>query len=503
MPTKNKLQENVATPVWFSAFFGIDLPQYEVPFVDFNLFSDVPLYIDPYAITKTPTEFAAKCHDTIVSYFQTLLSSIREGNRTATDRLIRGKLSEPTEIHLGVGTRARAGRGLGKDQEAGLIAALADSHAAITGAIQTIQELELHIPGIGPDKISDLVANIILGLLAEFTEEVCNEYGVSTRPCAVSGFWNPVSLEWDGGYFNLPVHQNHDYILVPKQFIRRDKDLMNHRDFYNKYVLEVLQRELLNANDSLVQTLQNGSRRITKKSIKEDPRFSPSKEFISEFILDRPDVVDQYRGELLRRFRPADPALWSGKAEDDDPEITLALERLKELRPGKEDANNYHDTVQELLQFVFDYCLVNFEKEYGMDQGRGRIDIIADNKAGEGLFRELRDGRFIASSIPIECKNYAADLGNDEFNQIIDRLGEKTSRFGMIFCRTIDNYARALQHRSDRWLRQNLMILLIDDPGLEQLVVARLNRDYEAIESYLRLKIREVEYNGPSKLIDQ
>lgn len=485
---------------WFSDFFGINLPQYEIPFVDFNLFSDVPLYVDPYAITKTPTELAKKCHETIVSYFQTLLDSIREGNRTATNRLIRGKLSEPTEIHLGVGTKPRAGRGIGEDQEARLIAALANSHAAKTGAIQTIQELELHIPGVGPDKVSDLVANIILGLLAEFTEEVCNEYGVSTRPCAVSGFWNPVSLEWDGGYFNLPVHQSHDYILVPKQFIRRDKDLMNHRDFYNKYVLEVLQRELLNANDSLVRTLQNGSRRITKKSLKEDPRFALSKEFVSKFILDRPDVVDQYREELLNRFRPADPALWSGKADEDDPGISIALERLKGLRPGKEDADSYHDTVQELLQFVFDYSLVNFEKEYEMDQGRGRIDIIADNKAGEGLFCEMRNAQFFARSIPIECKNYAADLGNNEFNQLADRLGEKTSRFGMVFCRTIDNYTRALQHQSDRWLRQNLMILLIDDSGLERLVAARLNRDYQAIESYLRLQIREVQYNGASKL---
>jgi len=178
----------------------------------------------------------------------------------------------------------------------------------------------------------------------------------------------------------------------------------------------------------------------------------------------------------------------------------MALERLKELKPGKEDADNYHATVLELLRFVFDYSLVNFEQEYEMDQGRGRIDIIADNKAGEGLFCEMRKEQFLARSIPIECKNYTADLGNDQFNQIADRLGEKTSRFGMIFCRSIDNYVRSLQHCSDRWLRQSLMILLIDDSGLEQLVAARLNRDYQSIESYLRRKIREVQYNGASKL---
>ena len=486
--------------MWFSAFFGVDLPQYELPFVDFNLFSDVPLYIDPYAITKSPTDLAAKCHNTIISYFQTLLNSIRQGQKANINKLIRNKLAEPVEIHLGVSTSARAGRGIGRDQEKGVIEALTNSQAIKTGAIQTIQELELHIPGIGPDKVSDLVANIILSQLAEFTQEVCRQFSISTRPCAVSGFWNSESLEWDSGYFNLPAYQHHDYILVPKQFVRRDKDLMNHRDFFNKYVLDILQRELLSAGDSLVETLKNGNRRVTKKSIKEDPRFPSSKQFISEFILERPDVVDLYRNELVDRFRPADPAYWSGKADKDDPEIDMALEQLKILQPGRKDANIYHDTVFLLLQFVFDYSLDNYEKEYDMDQGRGRIDIIAENKAGGGVFRELRDVRFNANSVPIECKNYSQDIGNSEFNQITDRLGEKTSRFGMVFCRSIEDRARTLQHQSDRWLRQGIMILVIDDSGLERLVSSRLNRNYEAIESYLRLLIREVEYASQSRL---
>jgi hypothetical protein len=38
--------------VWFSKYFSLDFTQFELPFVDFNLNADVPLYIDPYAITK-------------------------------------------------------------------------------------------------------------------------------------------------------------------------------------------------------------------------------------------------------------------------------------------------------------------------------------------------------------------------------------------------------------------------------------------------------------------
>lgn len=487
----------VSKVVWFSRFFGIECPQYELPFVDFNLYSDVPLYLDPYAITKDPSDLGAECHNTIISYFQSLLDAIQSDDKVHTRRLIHQHLTEPNEIHLGVGMTARRGRGIGNDQEQQIVNALANSEAVKTGAIHDIQELELHIPRIGPDKISDLVANLILASLAKFTEFMCSKYGISTRPCAVSGFWNQERQEWDGGYFNLPAYKTHSYILVPKRFIRREHDLMNHREFYNKYVLDIIERELINANDSLVQTLKNGKRRVNKKDMQADPRFALSKEFISRFILEHPDTIEAYRTELQKRFTPADPAAWSGKSKEDDPEIELALTTLKTLPSGRQYANDYHEIVFKLLQFLFDWSLENFEKEYEMDGGRGRIDIIADNYANGGLFAELRD-TYNMSSVPIECKNYASDLGNNEFNQLCDRLSSKTSRFGMIFCRTITDYMAMLKHRTDRWLHQEKVILLIDDERLRGLIQLRLARKMDAIQSQLRIMIREVKFGGQS-----
>jgi hypothetical protein len=483
--------------VWFSEFFGVDKPQHELSFVDFILSADVPLYIDPYAITKDPTELAALCHNGVLSYFQALLDAICQGTAYSLARLIRGRLTEPVEIHLGVSKAARGGRGIGREQEERIVSALLGSGAAKSGVIQAIQELELHIEGIGPDKISDLIANIILGQLAKYTEATCAEYGISTRPCAVSGFWNPERQEWDGGYFNLPAYNTHSYILVPKRFVRRERDLMNHREFYDKYVLEVIQRDLLRADDSLVQALKSGERRVTKKSIKEDPRFRSSKEFLSQFIIENPDTIEDYRKELVQRFAPVDPAVWSGKAQQDDPDILATLNSLKHLNPGREHASHYHRSVFTLVQFVFDWALENFETEYEMDQGRGRIDIIADNVAGGGLFSELRSD-LNAATIPMECKNYAADLGNSEFNQLIDRLGPKTSRFGILFCRTISDQTMMLKHRTERWLRHGSLILLIDDAGIEALVHLRLNRDFHSIEAMFRKWIRDTQYGSLS-----
>lgn len=483
--------------VWFSHLFGLDLPQFELPFVDFDINSDVPLYIDPYAITKDPTELAAHCHNAIVSYFQELIDAIRLGDNVRLRQLVRRHLSEPSEIHLGVGRVARRGRGIGIEQENWIIQALANSEAARVGAIQSIQEIELHIPGIGPDKVSDLVANIILAYLARFTEDVCSAFGIATRPCALSGFWNQDRKEWDGGFYNLPVYGTHSYVLVPRRFVRREADLMNHREFYRKYVLEVIQRELLDANDSLVHTLKNGTRRVTKKSIQEDPRFPFSKEFISQYVIEHPETIDVYRNDLEDSFKPIDPAVWSGKSEEDDPRINDLLAQIEELEAGNRDATAYEQTIYALVEFVFDWALENFEMQYKMDQGRSRIDVIADNFASGGLFEQLRL-ELNATSVPMECKNYGTDLGNDEFNQLMERLSVTTSRFGILFCRTVSDQAAMLKHQTDRWLRHGTVILLIEDVLLTELVQLRLRRDFHGIDSLLRRMIRGVKYGATS-----
>lgn len=481
--------------VWFSGYYGIEKQQFDLPFIDFDLNADVPLYIDPYAITKDTSDLGTRCHNLLIHYFQTLLDAINTGNRRLVKRLIHGRLAEPNEIHLGVSRTAHGGRGIGTVQEDQLIDALLKSKAAKAGVIQAIQEFELHIEGIGPDKTSDLVGNVILGELASYTESICLEYGIPTNPIGISGFWNMESAEWDAGYFNIPHRETHSYVLVPKQFARRSKDLMNHREFFNKYALAVIKRDLLDADDSLVKTLKNGKRRVNNKDIKEDTRFPCSKEFISQFIEANPEILQRYRLDLLTKFSPIDPAWESSKYEEDDPVVLGALGKLAEIQPGRDGADEYHNAIFILLRFIFDWCLDSFEKEYKMDSGRSRIDIIANNMASGGLFKELA-GKFKASTMPIECKNYSADLGNDQFNQIMERLGPKTSQFGMIFCRSISDRESAIGHLTDRYLRHDCLILALDDNLVRKLVELRIARNYQGLESVIRNLIRAVQYRN-------
>lgn len=485
--------------IWFSDYFGIHKPQYELPFVDFLLDQDVPLYIDSYAITRCQGELGKKCHATITSYFQCLLDAAKAKDMVRLNRLVENKLTEPKQIYLGVAKKARRGVGLGPNQEKRLIEALSLSTALKTGFIKDIQELELHIESLGFDKISDLVGNIIKGHLAEYTTDICSKYGIETTPCAISYFWDSSSESWIYGHFNLPVRGNDEYILVPKDFVRRTDDLVSHSTFYQRHMRDFFLMELRTASASLAATLQSTPRTITYKDLQKDSRYALNKKNVSKFIMEHPDMMNLYREDLMADTHPIDPAVISGKARVDDEPIRQHVRNLDALPYGADYANRYHSTILELLKFIFDWCFRNFEKEYDMDQGRGRIDIICDNYATDGLFGQLVID-LNATSVPIECKNYASELENNEFNQLSDRLGKKTSCLGFLFCRRTIKAENVARQSIYRWLRDEKCILVFNDEEVKKLADLRLRRNFNGIESYIQKKIRDIKYASRNSL---
>ncbi len=473
--------------LWFSVHFGIHQPQYKLPFVDFPLDSDVPLYLDSYAITKDGSEMSAHCHNAITSYFQAVLDAVKQKDEQRVQYLIRDRLSEPKEIHLGVSKKARAGVGLGPVQEGQIIRAITHSTALASGAIQDIQELELHIDGVGSDKVSDLIANIIKGYLAEFTQEMCTTYNIATIPCTVNFFWDSDALEWTSDRYHLPARGGDYYLLVPKDFVRREQDLANHQTFYKQYMLDFYIRERQSGAASLTATLQTQTPRVTKASLRKDPSFPSNKASVSSFIQEHPDIIEQYREKLRQGPNPMDYAALSGRTEIDDHMIQETLEKLDKTPADLDHAQEYQDLIRELLLYVFDWYLDQVED--------GRIDIKSENYAKRGLFKELRD-RFQATSIPLEYEN--GNMENNTFRQFADRLSPETSLFGFFFCRRREKPEEISYRVSELFMMDKKCILVFDDQILKGLVEIRRHHGYKGLESLLRKMIRHVRY-GPDE----
>lgn len=95
----------------FSKTFGLDLSQPELDFVDIDLDKDIPLFIDPYALSIKSDIFSTKCNEYVSSYFQTVIDCIKKQEDSRAKHLL-NNLGEPNETCLGVSKGSPSGRGI-------------------------------------------------------------------------------------------------------------------------------------------------------------------------------------------------------------------------------------------------------------------------------------------------------------------------------------------------------------------------------------------------------
>ena len=60
-----------------SKLFDIKKTQYELDFVDIDPEADMPLFLDPYYISKCEFPFAENAYESISSYFEYLLALLK------------------------------------------------------------------------------------------------------------------------------------------------------------------------------------------------------------------------------------------------------------------------------------------------------------------------------------------------------------------------------------------------------------------------------------------
>ena len=341
----------------FSQEFGLGKSQAELDFVDVELDRDMPLFLDPFAISQHPDHWERDAHDHLVAFFQQLIDGIRAGHGHAARQLL-NHLREPNETHLGFSHGRPQGAGIGAYQADKIFEVLQVSQAVQTGFLSSLEECELMIEGIGRDKISDLTTNILRGQLAEYTMAQCELHGVPTRAVAVGPSFQLEQRDWVNQYFPLPVANNRPILLVPKVITRADC-AYNHRKYYRDFALNYLQAEHLAAGSGLVRALKNGRRVVLKKDL--EARYPCTKEYLFQFSRAHPEVLAEYRDHLAELERRGPHGLIG---VDDEPGLAAALSiALDAIVPGNEDASAYHKLMIGILEFVFFPALICPRKE--------------------------------------------------------------------------------------------------------------------------------------------
>lgn len=469
----------------FSEFHRLNASQAQLDFVDVDNEEDTPVYVDPYAIELRNDDWSGQCSEAIRQFFTSVLDALVAGDRARATNLM-SQLHEPRETFLGVSQGKPKGRGVGAVQADKLISAIEKSRAFQTGQLTDLSEMALYIDNIDRDKISDLTTNIIRSDLIKYTNSQCDLFGIPVYDYNGPPLWDVARCNWRSEFVKLPRIQNDTVLLVPKCIVRRRLSL-DSDEFYKKQITDFLVSEHINARSSLVQTVK-GQPKVYKTKVRE--KHKKSKTLISEIVSKNPELLDLYkkiaaeRGELLQ-------------IRDDDETMgmvcTLLGEKLRVIPSGTKHASEYHSIVQGIITTLFYPSLILPHKEWEINDGRKRIDIVYTNDGKKGFLEQRRTaGNTKATMLVVECKNYSTDIANNEVDQLLGRFDNNRGYFGFITCREVDEPKRLLDRCRDAAKSNKGYILAIVDDDLHRWLNAKSEMKDEIIEEDLHKKFRDL-----------
>jgi hypothetical protein len=447
----------------FSKFFNLQKTQAELDFVDVPINGDIPLFIDPFALSQRTDRWSQQASGTLVAFFERVVRAIREDHAALALHLLQ-HLREPNETRFGLSKGRPRGAGIGYLQAQQLLDALQSSSAVKTGFLNALEDCELLVEGIGRDKISDLTTNIIRGHLAEYSKAQCELFGIQTQSTSLGPYYSPSSGEWVSEYFDLPVARRKPVLLVPKAIARFDP-AYDHQKYYRQIVLSYLQAEQLDANSSLVRTLKNRRRVVYKKDI--EATFPCTKENLFEFSRTHPEALRDYRERLAELEKSSRGSVV--EPEDEQLIAEALADGLSSIEPGNGEATTYHHLMIGMVEFLFFPALLCPRKEREIHQGRKRIDIVMENGARNGLFWNLHQIRHLPSSfIVFECKNYTTEVANPELDQISGRFSTNRGQVGILCCRNFQNRGLFIQRCRDTFRDGRGLVIPLDDETIRR-----------------------------------
>lgn len=392
--------------------------QYEVDFVIPRVGVDLSLGIDPFLLFKSRDPILSALHSTILRAFNHGIDSIRKGNISEVRKLFR--FPEVEEIGFGYTKRGKRGSGVGGFLTELIIETLTDSPALLKRGVRHIEEMQLVSVGIGPDRISDMAANLLKQYLIEYTQKQCDIWRIPlSSGVPIENIFDPNEFSWFDSYFDLPVslYDDSPILLVPRRIVRT-LPWINYDDFFRMEFSAFLRAKRVRARFAKdTKALYDKSTKVDKHQI---------------VLLTRKEVerVDHYVQAKETAASDAQPSLTYIDFKGTCPESESLKQRLRSLTSGIKNASAYQRLVLEILNFLFNPELIDGELEVRTIDGTERRDIIFTNDSDQSFWSYLRT-EHSSLFIMFETKN-TESVDNAHLNQAATYLGDRIGRLGFI-----------------------------------------------------------------------
>jgi hypothetical protein len=384
-----------------------DLPftQEEVDFAIPFLDEDLPLYVDPFLLWKSPSQQDQSLHLSLLNAFNRLghLAKRSHENDAISQLII---ASECSEAGLGQ-SRTRQGKRFGQKIAKDILSLFQKLPHIQADGFTHIEETQLYVDGVSKDRISDFTCSFLKSFLLDFTIEQCNKYAIPRTVVTVKNIYSLRTQTFEDEAVALPINPitQEPVLLIPKRWLRF-VPWIGYEDYYkNAFIEDTLTNEsisrehiaILTYNRSHYDIVQNyiQEKERTAAGCKNDPLFSPI-----------PVLSAKRKLSTIR-------ALPSGKTDNAD--------------------KKYENTVCQLMASLL-YPYLDFAAEQSRtDSGVLIRDLIFYNNRSVDFLKEIHQD-YGSRQVVMELKN-VKEVEREHINQLNRYLNDHFGKFGIIVTR--------------------------------------------------------------------
>ncbi len=415
----------------FSEAFGVEGRQVALDFIDIPLHTDLRFFLDPTSIKALKSQWGDDLVAALQNYFADIMASIKNSDLKKSAYLL-SSLRESNAFHLGYSTKESSGTALGDKTAENILASLKNSKAAKSGLLTDLEDTALTIPGIGSDRISDSVCNILKSFLIKYTKDICDFYCVKTEEIPGVKVWDETTGRWHKKSFQLPVFENEEIILIPK-ILAREEIMYSHRRFYSRHIIPEMKKEFLNSGSALVKVLR-GKEVVTTKSIIEE--YGQTKGFIETQLVKFPDSLREYKDSF--KSNPPNPLAHNELDKDKDPVIIPLKELIEnlDLAVNNSDVRNYMLAYKKILVSIF-YPSLFYPKLISDDHECCVFSFL--NESRKGFFFDFSVFNIKSESIIISVVDFEKKLSEKHINAALQEAKKLKSEVALVFCESFND----------------------------------------------------------------
>jgi hypothetical protein len=421
-------------------YYGVSVTQANVDFAIPFLDEDIPLYVDPFLLWRSPSQQDQALHTAVTNSFNQL-NYLLKHSKDAEAREILVTASECAEVGLGHSKRRR-GTHISRERAEEVLELFRRVEEYSRHGFTHFEEIQLYVRDISKDRVSDICCSFLKSFLIDYTTQECEALGLPIQDVAVPAVYDYRSNRFTSDHrARLPVNPDtgEPLLFVPKRWLRF-APWINFDEYFRDYC-------------PLDDVFNSGEPRDPVKVLRYNREHYG---VVRDYVLAKERHQADCKNDPLFKQIP----VLSAKRK---------FATIGALPTGKsENADrHYEDLTSQLLASLL-YPHLDFAAEQSRTESGTLIrDLIFYNNRSVDFLEEIW-GDYGSRQLVFEMKNVAS-VDRDHLNQLNRYLDSGFGRFGVLVTRRPLTQAM-FRNTIDLWSGQRRCIVTLTDEDIALMV---------------------------------